>query len=140
VGTPRGGVLEIDLDDERASEYSVAAAPVSGLAVTPTGQLVVGDRAGQVAVMDVPGDAGRDTGPAAAAAARARVEQFLAATTELPDDADLDESLVLHDGRRSWSPDDLDTVTTAGDTDPTWLRLQAAINTHRQSATNADRG
>jgi hypothetical protein len=140
VGTPRGGVLEVDLDDERASEHSVAAAPVSGLAVTPTGQLVVGDRAGQVAVMDVPGDAGRDTGPAAAAAARARVEQFLAATTELPDVADLDESLVLHDGRRSWSPDDLDTVTTAEDTDPTWLRLQAAINTHRQSATNADRG
>lgn len=31
----------------------------------------------------------------------ARVEEFVAATTELPDDADLDASLIRHDGQRT---------------------------------------
>jgi hypothetical protein len=36
---------------------------------------------------------------------------------------------VRHDGQRVWNADDLETVTTAEETDPTWLRLRAAINT-----------
>jgi hypothetical protein len=110
----------------------VACAPVSALAVMSKGRLVVADRSGQLAVIDAPGHAGRDVRAAAAAVARARVEEFLAATTELPDDADLDTLLVRHDGQRTWNSDDLDTVTTADDADATWLRLQAALNTHRQ--------
>ena len=131
VGTSRGGILDIDLEDARVSEHGVASAPVSALAVLSTGQLVVADRSGRLAVMDVPGNTDRDT-HLAGTVARARVEEFLAATTELPDGADLDTSLVRHDGQRTWSSDDLQTVTTAEDVDPTWLRLQAAINTNRQ--------
>lgn len=132
VGTAQGGILAIDLEEAQASEYDVAAAPVSALAVMTTGQVVVADRSGQLAVMDVPGNTGRGSRPARAVYARQRAEEFLAATTELSDGADLDTSLVRHDGRRVWNSDDLETVTTAEDADPTWLRLQAAINTHRQ--------
>jgi hypothetical protein len=139
VGTSRGGILEIDLDDPQPSEHDVASAPVSALAVMSTGHLVVADRSGQLEVMDVPGTAGRHTRPTSTAVAGTRVEEFLAATTELPDDADLDESLVRHDGQRIWNSDDLQTVTTAEDADPTWPRLQAAINTHRQENQNANR-
>ncbi|GAA2376699.1 hypothetical protein [Dactylosporangium salmoneum] len=129
VGTSGGTVISLDLEREQAAEHDVAPAPISALAVMPTGQLVVADRSGQIAVMSAPGDTDREVG---AAAARTRVEEFLAATTELPDDADLETALIRHDGQRVWSADDLDTVTAAEDTDPTWLRLQAAINTVRQ--------
>jgi hypothetical protein len=132
VGTSQGGIVEIDLGSGRVSEHDVASGPVSALAVMSTGQLVVADRTGQVAVMDAPGDEGRRIRPPDVAIARARVEEFLATTTELPDDTDLDASLVRHDGQRTWGSNDLDTVTTAEDTDPTWLRLQSAINSHRQ--------
>lgn len=133
VGTSQGSIVEIDLDGGRASARDVASAPISALAVMSTGQLVVADRSGLLTVMqDAPGNPDGGTRPAAAAVARARVEHFLAATTELPDDADLDADLIRHDGQRAWSSDDLETVTAADDVDPTWLRLQAAINTHRQ--------
>lgn len=132
VGTSRGGIVEIDLDSGSVSEHHVVSGPISALALMPTGQLVVADRTGQLAVVDAPGDAGRTIRPPVATAARARVEEFLATTTELPHDADMDASLVRHDGQRAWGSDDLETVTTAKDTDPTWLRLQAAINSHRQ--------
>jgi hypothetical protein len=133
VGTPWGSVLEIDLENERASEHGVTAAPVSALAVMSTGQLVLADRSGQLAVMDAPGNVPLDDRPASATAARERVEEFLSATTELPEDADLDTSLVRTDGRRTWNSDDLETVTTADEADPTWLRLQAAINAYRRT-------
>jgi hypothetical protein len=133
VGTARGGILEIDIEKARVSEHDVAAAPISALAVTSTGRLVVADRSGQLAVLDVPGDTGRDTRPAGAAAARARAGEFLAATAELPEGADLEEGLIGQDGQRAWSAGDLETVTTAEDADPIWLRLRAAINTHLQA-------
>ncbi|MEU4220022.1 hypothetical protein [Actinoplanes sp. NPDC026623] len=133
VGTSRGAILELDVEEGRVSEHDVAAAPISALAVTSTGRLVVADRSGQLAVIDVPGNAGRDTRQVTAAAARARAEEFLAATAELPDGADLETSLIRHDGQRAWSAGDLETVTTAEDADPIWLRLRAAINTNFQA-------
>jgi hypothetical protein len=132
VGTSRGAIVKIDLDGGKVSEHDVASEPISAMAVMSTGQLVVADRSGQLAVMDAPEDAGRDIRPPGAAVARARVEEFLATTTELPDDADLDANLLRHDGQRTWGSDELETVTTAEDGDPTWLRLQVAINTHPQ--------
>jgi hypothetical protein len=63
--------------------------------------------------------------------AQDRVGAFLATTTVLPDEADLDTDLVRTDGVRIWDSDDLDQVTTTDETDPTWLRLRAAINTYQ---------
>lgn len=127
VGTPKGSVIEIDLDGERAVEHGVSDGPVSALAILSTGQLVAADRSGQLAVMSPPGDVPPDSGRTA----RARVEEFIAGTTELPDDADLETSIVLTDGQRTWDASDLDQVTTTDDDDPTWLRLRAAINAYR---------
>jgi hypothetical protein len=82
--------------------------------------------------MDAPRGTGRDVRPDDAQLARARVEEFLRSTKELPADGDPNTSLIRHDGHRTWSSDDLETVTTSEAADPTWLRLQAAINAHRQ--------
>jgi hypothetical protein len=84
--------------------------------------------------MLAPGAAPHEPGTADASA-RDRVAAFLAATSELPGDADLDTDLVRTDGVRSWDSDDLDSVTEADESDPTWLRLQAAINTARNTRT-----
>jgi hypothetical protein len=133
VGTSQGSIIEIDLDGECVSERHVTAVPVSALAVTSTGKVVLADRSGQLVVMDPPGDVPPTDRHSGASAARRRVEEFLSATSELPDDADLDTSLVRTDGQRTWDSDDLETVTTADEADPTWLRLQAAINAHRRT-------
>jgi hypothetical protein len=135
VGTPQGSMIEIDLDGGRVVEHSVCGAPVSALAVLSTGQLVIADRTGQVTVMAAPEHKHPSSGVAGQEAARDRVEAFLATTTELPDDADLDTDLVCTDGVRTWDSDDLDSVTTADDADPTWLRLQVAINASRDTRT-----
>lgn len=63
------------------------------------------------------------------AAARAAATEFLDSTAEVPDDGDdLESYLILTDGARTWESSDLEEVTSADDSDPTWLRLQAAIN------------
>ncbi|AEV85356.1 hypothetical protein ACWT_4336 [Actinoplanes sp. SE50] len=124
VGTARGGILGIDLDTEQVAEEEHSSAPISALAITSTGRLVVADRAGQVTVTQHRGRRTGDSRPARAVAAR-----FRAATVELPEGADLAEHLIRHDGERVWVPGDLGDVTAAAETDPTWLRLQAAINT-----------
>ncbi|MGI5452625.1 hypothetical protein ACQEWB_05460 [Streptomyces sp. CA-249302] len=64
--------------------------PVTGLAATPTGDLVVATGAG-----------------------------------------DLETHLVLTDGTRTWDNADLAAVTAADASDPTWLRIQAAVNNIR---------
>jgi hypothetical protein len=130
IGTPKGTVISIDLDGEQATEHAVADAAIGALAVLSTGHLVISDRTGKVTVMATP----ESTSPRVVTSettAQDRVGAFLATTTELPDDADLDTDLVRTDGVRIWDSDDLDQVTTADETDPTWLRLRAAINTYQ---------
>ena len=56
------------------------------------------------------------------------VAAFLDASPEVPADGDLENLLVLTNGTRTWAPDALKTVTAATSTDPTWLRLRAALN------------
>ncbi|MDX2937527.1 hypothetical protein [Streptomyces ipomoeae] len=128
IGTPTGTLVEVDLDDDGAVEHDApAGSPVSGLGVTATGELVVAGGGGDLVLLSVRADPGkarttdRDT-------SRAAVTAFLDATSEVPDDGDLETHLVMTDGTRTWESDDLTTVTTAEATDPTWLRLQAAVN------------
>ncbi|MDQ3789400.1 MAG: hypothetical protein M3422_19430 [Actinomycetota bacterium] len=128
VGTPKGTLLEVDVDDRHAVEHDVlAGSPVTALCATRAGELVVATGAGDLVLLSVlpaPGAAQAidDEAPRAAVAA------FLASTSEVPDDGDLWDHLVTTDGTRAWTPDDLATVTTATTTDPSWLRLQAAVN------------
>ncbi|MGW2051862.1 hypothetical protein ACWCPF_43085 [Streptomyces sp. NPDC001858] len=132
VGTPTGTLIEVNVDTLQAVEHDVlGGSPVSGLGATPTGELVIASGGGDLVLLSVRAGSAQtrstdgDTSPTAAVAA------FLDATSEIPDDGDLESHLVITDGARTWESDDLETVTTAATTDPTWLRLQAAINNAR---------
>jgi hypothetical protein len=127
IGTPNGTLMELDLPQQKTVEHEVlSGSPVTGLAATATGELVVAGGSGELVLLSADGDA-TDT----RATARAAVTAFLDATSDVPGDGDLEKHLVRTDGTRSWDSDDLTTVTTATATDPTWLRLQAALNTAR---------
>lgn len=56
------------------------------------------------------------------------VAAFLDISSEVPDGGDLQSHLVVTNGARTWEPGVLETVTTATETDPTWLQLRTAIN------------
>ncbi|MEU9167931.1 hypothetical protein AB0D34_09060 [Streptomyces sp. NPDC048420] len=132
VGTPRGTLVEVDMDGDHAAEHEVlAGSPVTALTVTATGELLVAGGDGELLLLSVPAESLGSYGDTA----RAAVAAFLDATSEVPDDGELEEHLVVTDGSRTWEPDDLTTVTTATGTDPTWLRLQAAINEVRDQNT-----
>ena len=129
IATPAGGLVEVDVETHHATEHDVlTGSRLSALAATATGGFVVAGSGGELVLLSVLSDStqprttSRDVSRAAAVA-------FLEATAEVPKyGADLESHLVLTDGTRTWEADDLATVTTAGATDPTWLRLQAAIN------------
>jgi hypothetical protein len=128
VGTPTGTLVEIDLDHQQAAGHDVLAGfKVTALCATAAGDLVVATGEGDLVLASVL------TESAAGHAADVRTPQalvtaFLGTTSEVPDDGDLEAHLVVTNGARTWAPDDLETVTTATKTDPTWLQLRAAIN------------
>ncbi|WP_200797642.1 WD40 repeat domain-containing protein [Streptoalloteichus hindustanus] len=144
IGTPTGSLVEVDLDGQRAVEHDVlTGAPVTGLGTTPTGELVVASGEGELVLVSVLSGSAK-TRATNDNAARAALTAFLDSTCEVPDNGDLEAHLVMTDGARTWESDDLATVTTAAPTDPTWLQLQAAINTRgqdeepREPATGSD--
>ncbi|MER6675689.1 hypothetical protein [Streptomyces sp. NPDC000983] len=126
IGTPKGTLVAVGVDGGEAVEHDVlTGAPVTALDATATGDLLMADGQGDLTLLAVrSGTAPPDRGePAAAVAA------FLASTSEVPEDgADLQEHLVITDGDRSWAAEDLATVDTAAETDPSWLQIQAAVN------------
>jgi hypothetical protein len=126
IGTPDGSLVEVNLTDSQAVAHDVLSGAVTALATTATGELVVAGDAGELLLLVVDGAEGH--------ASPAGVTAFLEATSDVPADGDLESHLVLTDGSRSWKQDDLATVTTAEATDPTWLRIQAAMNVARNRA------
>ena len=131
VGTPTGTVVEIDLDNRHVVEHDVlAGSPVTGLGTVATGELVVASAGGDLMLLSALAGSAK-VHAADSDTLRAMVRAFWDATSEVPDDGDLEEHLVVTDGARTWEPDDLATVTTVTATDPTWLQLQAAINNLR---------
>lgn len=141
VGTPTGTLIEVDLETEAAVVHDVlTGSPVSGLGTTAAGELVVAGAGGDLVLLSVRGDSPKTRGPESDTA-RAAGAAFLDATSEVPevpDGDDLENHLVVTDGTRTWESDDLATVTTATAADPTWLRLQAALNTAREARSRAD--
>ncbi|MGW7033389.1 hypothetical protein ACWGFX_40250 [Streptomyces xanthophaeus] len=131
TGTPTGTLVEVDVDVEPPclTEHGVlAGSPVTALAATAAGGLVVATGAGDLALLALRSDAPPTCGTAADDAARAAVAAFLASTSEVTEDGDLYPHLALTDGSRAWEAEDLASVTTATATDPTWLQVQAAVN------------
>ncbi|GGV22172.1 hypothetical protein GCM10010260_73000 [Streptomyces filipinensis] len=132
VGTPTGALVEVDIEAPRAVEHDVlVGSPVSALAATATGALVLASDGGELMLVSVRSDP-EETRAAddidASTTAASAVSEFLDATSEVPDGGDLEEHLVLTNGDRTWNADDLATVHTATAEDPTWLQLRAAIN------------
>ncbi|MFF7211841.1 hypothetical protein ACFZAU_15125 [Streptomyces sp. NPDC008238] len=127
VGTPTGALVEVDVETLSAVEHDdVAGSPVSALAATAAGELVLARADGELVLLSVRSGPGNTL--AAHDTAASAVAEFLEATCDVPDGGDLDEHLVLTDGDRTWNADDLAAVDTASAQDPTWLRLRAAIN------------
>jgi hypothetical protein len=128
VGTPAGTLVEIDLDNQQAVAHDVlAGSKVTALCATAAGDLLAATGEGDLVLASVltqsaQGHAADAHAPQTLAAA------FLGATSEVPDDGDLESHLVVTNGTRTWEPGDLEAVTTATEADPGWLRLRAAIN------------
>ncbi|MFE2545157.1 hypothetical protein [Actinacidiphila glaucinigra] len=137
-GTPTGVLIEVDIEAEGAVEHDVlAGSPVSALAATSTGELVLasGGELVLVAVRSDPGETDSIGDSDASTAAASAVSEFLDTTSDVPDDGGLEEHLVLTDGERTWNSGDLATVYSETAEEPSWLRLQAAINTARDART-----
>ncbi|MFD6162894.1 hypothetical protein ACFWF7_41360 [Nocardia sp. NPDC060256] len=129
IGTPTGTLVEVDVDEMTAVDHAVLNdSPVTALTATATGELVVASGDGGLRLV-------RPTSARADAvdgiALPDSVSDFLSATSEVPEDGDIDEYLVRTDGTRTWNQDDLETVTSASAEDPPWLQLRAFMNTAR---------
>lgn len=128
IGTPEGAVIEFEIDARQGTEHEVTpGSPVTALTAAATGELIV---------------AGDDTllvlsaGPASPAKASTDAPTaFLAGTSEASV-TDTDE-LELTDGNRTWQPGDLNTVTDPSDSDPSWLKIGAAMNRLKANHSNA---
>ncbi|MFB9370520.1 hypothetical protein [Kitasatospora albolonga] len=130
IATPDGSLLEVEVESGATTEHGgPPGARLTALAATPAGELLTATDGGGLLLLSVLTDA------ATAAAtvdskelAGAAVAAFLAATSEVPAEGDPEAGLVLTDGTRTWEDDDLSTVEEADPTDPSWLRLRAAVN------------
>ncbi|GIH19402.1 WD40 repeat domain-containing protein [Rugosimonospora africana] len=121
IGTPEGVVIEFDIDGKQATEHEVLpGSAVTALAAVAAGDLIVAGRDGTLLVLSV----GRTD---RAESSKTAVTEFLAGTSEASL-VDMDQ-LDLTDGTRTWRPGDLETITEASESDPSWLKIQAAINT-----------
>ncbi|MFE3001767.1 hypothetical protein ACFXG4_43160 [Nocardia sp. NPDC059246] len=129
IGTPAGSLIEVDVDEAAAVAHDVLNdSPVTTLTATTTGEFVVASGDGELRLVrpvSEPADA------VDGIALRDSVTAFLDATSEVPDDSDLDEQLIRTDGTRTWEQDNLETVTSASTADQTWLQLRALGNTVR---------
>ncbi|MFF9485072.1 hypothetical protein [Streptomyces sp. NPDC014676] len=132
IGTPSGTLVEMDLETRQPVEHDVlAGSRLSALAATAAGELLVAGGEGELVLLSVP-TGSAPAGTTSGDVARAAAVEFSESTTEIPDDdAELETHLIVTDGTRTWEADDLATVTAADTTDPTWLRLQAALNKAR---------
>jgi hypothetical protein len=130
IGTPTGALRSYDLAHDAAeTEHGVLAdAPITAMGATSLGHLVIGCRNGEILLVSVPGGAAADH-PVDTLAMRAGVVAYLAGTEDVPDGVgNLESYLIITDGDRTWAPEDLETVTDATTSDPSWLQLRAMYN------------
>jgi len=100
---------------------------VTALCATGAGDLFAATGDGDLALISVAADSD-ETRAADGRSAQELVTAFFDASSEVPDDVALNKYLIVTNGERTWKPEDLETVTTATETDPAWLRIRAAVN------------
>ncbi|MFJ9871028.1 hypothetical protein [Streptomyces sp. NPDC101165] len=98
IGTPTGTLVEANLKTRHTVEHDVlAGSPVTALGATTTGDLVIAGGGGDLLLLSVRvGSAQADSTDGDTS--RAAVTAFLDATSEVPDDGDLETHLVVSDG------------------------------------------
>jgi hypothetical protein len=127
VGTAAGTVLELNISEQQAVEHTIAGVSrITALSSTATGHLLAACAEGSLHLLSAPADTvAPHTMPRTAS-------EFLNNTTDLPDNiTDLWSHLTLTNGERTWDSSDRETVTTANQTDPGWLQIQAQMNRMR---------
>jgi hypothetical protein len=133
IARPGGSLLEVvDIESREATGHNgPPRSRLTALTATPTGELLTATDSGQLVLLSVltsPTPTTANT-PNSHELAKVATTAFLAATSELPTDSDLETNLILTDGTpRTSDADDLSTVTETDPTDPTWLQLRAAFN------------
>jgi hypothetical protein len=136
IGTQDGSLIEVDLDSRQSASHALGAS-VTALGTTAHGALILATGDADIALVSVTHDHAA-THVLDAAALRGQVAAFLASTSVVPDDRELWKHLVMSDGVRTWSPDDLATVTTATEADPAWLWTRASANQAQANRRNSD--
>ncbi|MEV6302331.1 hypothetical protein AB0M02_23145 [Actinoplanes sp. NPDC051861] len=121
IGTPSGSLIECAVDGSVLSERVVCSG-VTALTSLASGELVVAGQEGELVLVEEAASAVPIPGES--------VVSFLAATSDAPDGFTMDTGLSLTDGKQSWEAEDLATVTETTAGDPSWLRIQAAMNRH----------
>ncbi|MFD8482883.1 hypothetical protein [Kitasatospora sp. NPDC059673] len=102
IGTPTGSLLELDVEAQETTEHAFPAdAPVSALAATASGDLLVARTNGELALLSV-----RPAAPVPEPTDDVTV--FLAETDEVPLEGELEEHLVYTDGGGTWEYQELD--------------------------------
>ena len=134
AGTSSGTLIEADLDSRQsASHHDVLdGSPLTGLAATASGDVIVATGGGDLALVAV--TAGQATA-FAPDGLHGQVAAFLSSTSVVPDDRDLWAHLVVTDGVRTWDPRELATITATTEADPSWLQMTAFGNKARSRRT-----
>jgi hypothetical protein len=123
LGTTAGILVEIDLDEHHTTGHDVLdGAPLTALATTPTGELVVATADGDLMLLSVQADPEKTRTPDNDAV-RATATAFLEATSEVPDGGEPETPWAMPD---NWESNSLETAA-----EPAWLRIQAAIDNPR---------
>jgi hypothetical protein len=123
VGTPDGAVLEIDLANLEARRREIVPGErITTMTATQAGQLLACTEQGDLLLLGRPSAVTNDPTP------QARVETFLKTALAVDGDRDLNSQLVLTDGSRAWTNEQLAATTTPEADDPMWLRFRAHIN------------
>ncbi|MGX4736370.1 hypothetical protein [Kitasatospora griseola] len=108
IGTPTGSLLELDVETRETVEHpSPAGTPISALAATASGDLLVAHADGELALL-----AEQPATPAPEAVDDVTV--FLAGTEEVPPAGQLEDHLVFTDGSGIWESEDPDAAEAAG--------------------------
>ncbi|MFG2697556.1 hypothetical protein [Kitasatospora sp. NPDC048407] len=112
IGTPTGSLLELDVEARKSTEHPHPdGVPVSALAATASGELLVARANGELALLSV-----HPVG--AAPAPNDDVAVFLAGTEEASPEGELEDNLVFTDGTAGWDTESLDVVTEAAPAAP----------------------
>jgi hypothetical protein len=128
VGTPKGTIAQLSVDQDRYVIHQVGDEPITALAVGADGSVLVGTAGGLQLLDAAPFESAHRP------ADTSLVATFVEQTSILEDLSDLEEALDLTDGTRSFGSDELD-KSEPDPADPSWLQIRTHLNALPQNET-----